>query len=112
MNEETLGQRITRLRDLRRWSQKDLAAALGVSVKTVSNWERDRNHPRNSMAALRELFGSAIDDAPDEVEDVDTDPVMAAIARSGLEDWRQDEVRFVYRRNLSAQRQHERGAAS
>ena len=106
---EELGARIRELREARRWSQADLARMLDVSVRTVGNWEVGRNHPRSSMGALREIFGSAIDDPPSSSTG-GGDPVLIALSQSELVDWRQDEVRAVYRRNLSEQRDGVRGA--
>lgn len=62
---ETMGQRIRRLREERRWSQTDLADLLGVSGRTVGNWERGKASPRNSLGAIEKVFGVALeDDAP------------------------------------------------
>lgn len=59
---ETAGQRIKRLREERRWSQHDLADRLGVSSKTISNWERDQHIPRASLGALEKVFEQGLDD--------------------------------------------------
>lgn len=99
MENEPIGERIKRLREARHWTQEKLAGILGTSAKSVSNWENGHNHPRGSMGALREAFGPAIDGAPAG----DPDPVIAAIDQSDLEDFRKDEVRHVYRRNVAAQ---------
>ena len=56
-----LGERIRRQRERNRWTQAQLAARLGVSTKTVSNWEQGRNDPRNSLGALREAFGTDLE---------------------------------------------------
>lgn len=58
---ETAGQRIKRLREERRWSQSNLAEQLGVSSKTISNWERDQHIPRASLGALERLFEQPLD---------------------------------------------------
>jgi len=100
---ETLGARIRRLREERRWSQKQLAELLAVTEKSVGNWENDRSSPRGSMGALRDLFGDALDAAGP----VDSDPVIAAIDQSTLVEWRRDEVRSVYRRNVAQQAEDE-----
>lgn len=101
MENETLGDRIRRLREARRWTQPEMGEVLNVSAKTISNWESGRNHPRNSMGALRDLFGAALDGA----EYTEDDPVLAAIARSELDEWRRDDVRSRYRRHLQEQRE-------
>jgi putative transcriptional regulator len=56
-----LGGRIKQLREQRRWSQQELGDRIGVSTKTVSNWERGRNDPRASMGALVALFGDDLE---------------------------------------------------
>jgi transcriptional regulator with XRE-family HTH domain len=93
---ETTGERIKRLREERRWTQKKLAAKLEVSSKTISNWERGENMPRGSIGALEKVFAETI-------AGTETDPVEEAIKASPLVDWRQDLVLSAYRRNLREQ---------
>lgn len=76
---ETLGQRIRRLREQRRWSQRDLADLLEVSSKTIGNWENDRNDPRSSLGALEAVFGQSLDGPT-----VAVDPVVEAIEEAAL----------------------------
>lgn len=57
---ETLGQRIRRLREERRWSQAELGDLVGVSGRTIGNWERDTHDPRNSIGALEKVFGVSL----------------------------------------------------
>jgi transcriptional regulator with XRE-family HTH domain len=49
------------IRDLRRaagWSQRDLAARIGVSKMSVSHWETARNEPSaRQLRLLAEAFG-------------------------------------------------------
>ena len=52
-----LGTRIRRARERKRWTQQQLADALGVSVRAIGNWERDEAVPRNTIGALEELLG-------------------------------------------------------
>lgn len=56
----------TTLTDLRRrrgLTQTDLAKQLGVSNRTVSEWERGRNCPEiNTLPQLAELLRCTIDD--------------------------------------------------
>lgn len=108
MTDETLGERIKRLREAQRWTQEMLADRLGVSTKTVGNWERGRNDPRSSVGALRQVFGRAFD-AGAQFEDAATDPVEAALRASELIEWRQDAVLSVYKRNLHEQREERAG---
>ena len=48
---ETLGQRIARLRHEAGMTQQQLADAAGVPVRTLQGWEQDRREP-----ASRELY--------------------------------------------------------
>lgn len=91
---EDLGGRIRRLREERRWSQQQLGDLVGVSTKTVSNWERGRNIPRASLGALSRLFGVDIEG------DSATDPVETAIRGSGLPGWRQSALIAEYQRHI------------
>ncbi len=104
MTDETLGARIKRLREAKRWTQTDLADVLGVTAKAVSNWENDRNHPRGSMGALREAFGRQLE--ADEAAPVD--PVEEAVRASALIEWRQDAVLSTYKRHIHEQQGEER----
>lgn len=88
---ETAGQRIKRLREERRWSQRDLAAKLGMSSKTISNWERDQHIPRASLGALEKLFNEPL---------TEDDPVEAAIRLSPLAPFRQTKVIAYYQEQL------------
>ena len=57
-----IGQRISELRKDHRLKQKDLAAALGVAVSTVSNYETDCHEPDlNNLCKLADLFGVSTD---------------------------------------------------
>jgi DNA-binding XRE family transcriptional regulator len=58
MATETLGQRIKRLRERAGLSQAGAAAAAGVPVATLRNWEYDRRVPLLTAAAeLAEALG-------------------------------------------------------
>lgn len=52
-----LGSAIKRARERLRLSQKELAARIGVNVKTVDNWENGRTSPKSSLGALEEALG-------------------------------------------------------
>lgn len=58
------GTRIKRARERRRWTQRQLADALGVNIKTVDNWENGRTSPKNSLGALEQVLGISLDDEP------------------------------------------------
>lgn len=55
-------EQIRRARERKGWSQEELAEELGVSVTSVSSWERGVARPRN-LAALDGVF-SGVDDSP------------------------------------------------
>lgn len=93
---ETLGQRIRRLREQRQWSQQALGDVVGVSSKTVGNWENDRFHPRNRLGALEQIFATDLGAA-------DADPVVSAVERSRLTEDRQYDVIGYYKRQLREQ---------
>lgn len=54
---QSLGLRIKRARERLRWSQRQLADAIGVSVKTIDNYENNRTVPRSSIGALEDVLG-------------------------------------------------------
>ena len=59
---ETLGQRITRLRGERGMSQGDLADALDISRQSVSKWETDTSTPElEKLIRLAQLFDISMD---------------------------------------------------
>jgi transcriptional regulator with XRE-family HTH domain len=56
--DDTLGGRIVHAREAAGLSTKQLAGQLGMSAKTVSNWENDRAEPRsNNLNTLAGLLG-------------------------------------------------------
>lgn len=58
--DDTLGGRIVHAREAAGLSTKELAARLGVAVKTVANWENDRAEPRaNKLSTLAGLLGAS-----------------------------------------------------
>lgn len=72
-----IGQRIKRLRKLRKIKQMDVAKALGIEQAAISNWERGRNEPdaenRKKLAAFfrveeSEFFGKISKIDPDIME--------------------------------------------
>jgi len=55
---KTLGQRIRLVRVTWKWSQTQLAEALGTNQQTVSHWEQERQQPTDAtLHALASLFG-------------------------------------------------------
>ncbi|GAB3776619.1 transcriptional regulator with XRE-family HTH domain [Nocardioides ginsengisegetis] len=99
---ETVGQRIKRLREQKRWTQGDLALRLDVTSKTVGNWENGRNDPRSSIGALEKVFGQSLTDGLDAPAE-ERDAVEEAVRRSRLIGWRQNDVITTYQRHLYEQ---------
>lgn len=63
MDQEKIGKFIANLRKERKITQQELADKLGVSEKTISNWENGRNMPDMSLyKPLCEEFGITIND--------------------------------------------------
>ena len=57
---EVLGLR--RWRHVRGWNQTQLAAQVGVSVQTISEWETGRRKPRfHHLQTLTRIFDQPID---------------------------------------------------
>jgi transcriptional regulator with XRE-family HTH domain len=52
----TLGDRIRKAREHRGWTQRELSTHLGVSLRTISRWERGDNLPGTTrlVAVARE----------------------------------------------------------
>lgn len=98
MTETTIGKRLQAARKSAGFrSQEALGDALGVSGRTIRNWEGDAYPvPGEYREALTKLVGNVF---------AEGDPVEVAIAQSELVDWRQDAVRSVYRKNLAEQRE-------
>ncbi len=91
----SLGRRIRRHREARHLSQQEVADALGVSVKTVGNWELGKVRPK--IGAIEALFGVTLEE-PDQYV---ADPVLAAIdASARLSEGSKDILRGTYRNLL------------
>lgn len=58
-----VGLKIKRARERLRWSQAQLAAAVGVSQKTIDNWEHDKRYPKSAIGALEDVLGISLDAA-------------------------------------------------
>ena len=50
---ETMGQRIKRLREARRWTQSQMGDLVGVTVSAVSQWELDQTENVKLVPFLR-----------------------------------------------------------
>jgi transcriptional regulator with XRE-family HTH domain len=56
----SVGTRIRRARERRRWTQQRLADEVGVSLRAVGDWENDRAYPRSSIGALEDVLGISL----------------------------------------------------
>lgn len=59
-----VGMKIKRARERLRMTQAQLGAALGVSQKTVDNWEHDKTYPKSAIGALEEVLGISLGETP------------------------------------------------
>lgn len=79
-----------------------VADAVGVGVRTVTNWTSGKTMPsERERVLLRRLLGPY---------DQAGDPVELAVRSSELIEWRQDAVVSTYKRHLHEQRQGEERA--
>lgn len=53
----SLATKIRRARERKRWSQQQLADAVGKSVRAVNDWENGRSSPKNAIGALEHVLG-------------------------------------------------------
>ena len=63
-DDRRIGIVIRRARERKRWTQKDLAKAVGVSRTTVDAWENDRSWPRNRIGAIEAVLGISLNGGP------------------------------------------------
>jgi transcriptional regulator with XRE-family HTH domain len=77
-----VGERIRAAREAKGWSQAELAAGLGVTVTTISRWERGTAVPQRSV--LRTL-SRALDCSPELSSDPVSTPRPARRRRASIE---------------------------
>lgn len=54
----SLGKRLRQERELRHWTQEELAERIGRSVPSINRWEHDRAEPQaDALKELTSLFG-------------------------------------------------------
>ncbi len=58
---QPIGRTIKRARERKRWTQAQLGSVIGVSQKTVDNWEHDKTYPKSAIGALEEVLGISLD---------------------------------------------------
>ena len=59
------GQQLRRARERRGWTQEELAAQLGVTFRSVGNWERGEV-PANRQERIRHVLGGDLEEDPDQ----------------------------------------------
>ena len=59
------GQQLRRARERRGWTQEELAAQLGVTFRSVGNWERGEV-PANRQERIRQVLGGDLEEDPDQ----------------------------------------------
>ena len=58
----SFGKNLQALREAAGLSQSELAEKSGISVKTIQNWEIDRNSPRmDALVRLAQALGTTLD---------------------------------------------------
>ena len=77
--EPAIGTTIKRARERKRWTQRQLADALGVNIKSIDNWESGRTRPRSSIGALEAVLGISFDGAPEPDVLAPSDPWEQAV---------------------------------
>ncbi|PSS43621.1 hypothetical protein C6401_10840 [Arthrobacter woluwensis] len=79
------GEEIRAARERAGLTQTELANQLGVSLRSVGNWERGEHPPRNREAAIRAILAGFMDDspraAPVRIEHVSDMELIAELAR-------------------------------
>lgn len=60
------GQQLRRARERRGWTQEELASRLGVTFRSVGNWERG-DVPANRQERIRQVLGGHLDEDPNQV---------------------------------------------
>ena len=59
------GQQLRRARERRGWTQEELAAQLGVTFRSVGNWERGEV-PANRQERIRQVLGGDLEEDPNQ----------------------------------------------
>lgn len=94
--EPAIGTRIKRARERKRWTQKQLAGKIGVSQKTVDNWENGRTSPKSSIGALEDVLGVSLDSEPEPQPEIPQSLLREIMNTDGLTpDERQAVIRAV-----------------
>lgn len=84
--EPAIGTRIKRARERKRWTQRHLAELIGVSQKTVDNWENGRTEPKSSIGALEDVLGVSLDGEPESESAIPKSLLREVMETEGLTD--------------------------
>jgi transcriptional regulator with XRE-family HTH domain len=60
MEDTPIGRAIARARHRKRWTQQELADALGVAKSSVADWERGQHFPLRNLGAIEEALGISL----------------------------------------------------
>lgn len=101
--EPAIGTRIKRARERKRWTQRQLADALHVNIKTVDNWENGRTSPRSSIGALEDVLGVRLD-GPEPEPAVPKSLARAIMQEDGLTPEERQAVLNAVRDTLASER--------
>lgn len=75
------GEQIRRAREAQRLTQQQLAAELGVGLRTIGRWERDEAVPRSAIGALIRVLRL---DEPSEPDRADDNPPLRDASHAEL----------------------------
>lgn len=102
--EPAIGTRIKRARERKRWTQKRLADAVGVSQKTIDNWENGRTEPRSSIGALEDVLGVSLDAGAAPRPVISGDLMAAIMEDPELTDAEREAVLAAVKRQIAIER--------
>lgn len=86
------GTVIRRARERRRWTQRQLADELGVSIRAVNDWENDRKLPR-MLGDVEHVLGISLSGGEAEPED---DPMPYVHGMDRIPDHTLETVRRIW----------------
>lgn len=96
-----LHERIRQARERAGRTQQEVATAVGVSLRTLGNWERGESIPRNRLARLEDVLGVALRDEPETAGAPET--LKELVQR------RMRELGMIYKGDLNIRELHRRG---
>lgn len=104
MSPRQLGDRIREERERAGLTQSELAALVGVTPRSVGNWERGEMHPRNSLTRLTDVLPGLLPAEPEPARaDADARVLNAIAADARLNAESRDHLIAQYRLLLSLQ---------